>query len=90
MKEVKVKELIGTELRNEDAIILKELISENLQNKIVLDFEDTKTIPGTFFASLLTELISTKTRDYVASNIIVKNLSNEDDFRKVLLGTSMC
>ena len=90
MKEVKVTELIGSELKNEDAIILKELIAENLQDKIVLDFEDTKTIPGTFFASLLTELISTKTRDYVASNIIVKNLSNEDDFKKVLLGTSMC
>ena len=84
MKEVKVKELIGSELRNEDAIILKELIIENLQNKIVLDFQDTKTIPGTFFASLLTDLISTKTRDYVASNIIVKNLSTEGNFKKVL------
>lgn len=90
MKEIKVKELIGTELRNEDAILLKELISENLQNKIVLDFKDTKTIPGTFFASLLTDLISTKTRDYIASNVIVKNLSNENDFKKVLLGTSIC
>ncbi|WP_179631957.1 STAS-like domain-containing protein [Clostridium peptidivorans] len=90
MKEVRVRDLIGTELKNEDAIILKELIAENLQNKIVLDFEDTKTIPGTFFASLLTDLISTKTRDYVASNIVVKNLSNEGDFKKVLLGTSVC
>lgn len=90
MKEVKIRDLIGSELKNEDAIILKELIAENLQDKIVLDFEDTKTIPGTFFASLLTDLISTKTRDYVASNVVVKNLSNENDFKKVLLGTSMC
>lgn len=90
MKEVKIRDLIGTELKNEDAIILKGLIAENLQNKIVLDFEDTKTIPGTFFASLLTDLISTKTRDYVASNVVVKNLSNENDFKKVLLGTSVC
>jgi len=90
MREVKVRELIGTELKNEDAIILKGIISKNLKDKIVLDFEDTKTIPTTFFASLLTDLISTKSREYVASNILVKNLSNESDFRKVLLGTSMC
>jgi len=44
MREVKVRELIGTELKNEDAIILKGIISKNLKDKIVLDFEDTKLL----------------------------------------------
>lgn len=88
MKELKLREILGTEVRTEDAIIVKRMINQNLPEKIVLDFENIKNIPGGFFANLLTDLISTKTREYIASVIDVKNLSNEKDFKRVLLGTS--
>ncbi len=88
MKELKVRDLLGTDVKCEDAIIVKRMIKQTLPEKVVLDFENVHNIPGGFFANLLTDLISTKTRDYVASTIDVKNLSNEKDFKRVLLGTS--
>lgn len=89
MKELKIREIIGTEVKSEDAIIIKRLIKENLPDKVVLDFENVKQVSGGFFPNLLTDLISTKTREYMISVLSVKNLSNEKDFNRVLFGTSI-
>lgn len=89
MKELKIKEIIGNDLKVEDAVILKREINRLLPNKMVLDFEDIKNIPSGFFSTLLTDLICVNTREYISSAIDVKNLSTKKDFKRVLLGTSI-
>lgn len=90
MKEILVKEILGTNVNLEDAIILREMMNIHLENNIVLDFKDIKDIPVAFFSSLLTETICKKGREYVSEHLVVQNVPNVQAFKRVLLGTSCC
>lgn len=88
MKEINVKEVIGQEFNTEDAIIVKRLIKENINDEVTLDFEGINNVPSGFFASLLYDIMGIIGRDYFISHLSVKNLSNIKDFQRVLWGTS--
>lgn len=88
MKEIKVKDYIGTDIRPEDAILLKKVVRENLPQDITLDFEGIKRIPSSFYSNLLVDIMGTENRSFVASHLKVKNLKDEKDFKRVLFGTN--
>lgn len=86
--DVLVKDFVGASFTKEDAIVLRELIRDNLDQKVHLDFSDIDRVPTTFFWCLLTDLFNENGREYVLDKINVKNLSNQRDFRRVALGTA--
>ena len=75
-KNVKVREILGRECNIEDAILLREIIKNNLEDGIQLDFEGFNRIPTTFLNCLLSDLIEKFGRKYISKQIDVKNLSN--------------
>lgn len=87
-KNVKVREILGRECNIEDAILLREIIKNNLEDGIQLDFEGFNRIPTTFLNCLLSDLIEKFGRKYISKQIDVKNLSNTRDFSRVVLGTT--
>ncbi|MCY6957505.1 STAS-like domain-containing protein [Clostridium brassicae] len=90
MKEIVVKEVLGVNPSIEDAIILKEMINDSLDESITLDFSELQSLPCAFFANLLTDIMYKRGREKVISNLKVKNLTNKRDFDRILLGTSYC
>ncbi|MGL4656725.1 MAG: STAS-like domain-containing protein [Sarcina sp.] len=86
--EIRVKEYLGNTLNNEDAIILRGLINNNLNNKIELDFDGIDRVSTTFLTSLFNDLIYRKGRELVIDRINVKNLSNTTDYSRVVRGTT--
>lgn len=86
--EILVKNFLGTNFNVEDAIILREVIKENEDNKIVLNFEGTKNIPATFFNCLFGDILYGAAREEIFNKINVKNLSNIRDYSRVVLGTA--
>ncbi|QGU96276.1 DUF4325 domain-containing protein [Clostridium bovifaecis] len=88
MKEIMIKDVLGTNVKLEDAIILKRMMDLYIDNSIVLDFENIKDVSCAFFATLLTELFCKKGREYVLSHLKVKNLTNTKAFDRVAYGTS--
>ena len=89
MKEIIIKDIVGTEFKAEDAILVKRLIKANINDKIVLNFEGINNVPCGFFANLLMDLICFKDRSSIISKLSVNNLSNIKDFNRVLRGTSL-
>lgn len=87
-KSIKVKEILGKDYNIEDAILLREIIRNNLEDGIQLDFEGFNRIPTTFLNCLLSDLIVKYGRKYIFQQINVKNLSNIRDFSRVVLGTT--
>lgn len=87
-KNVKVREILGRECNAEDAILLREIIKNNLDDGIQLDFEGFNRIPTTFLNCLLSDLIEQFGRKYISKQVDVKNLSNTRDFSRVVLGTT--
>lgn len=88
MKEIKINDFLGEELRHEDTVLLKVFIKENIEEGIVIDFQNRKNIPITVFSSILVEMMCEKGRDYVTEHLRVKNLPNVKAFKRVLKGTS--
>lgn len=89
MKTIKVREIIGQSVEPEDAIVLRDFLNQNLQSdKVVLDFEGIDNVKCTFIMTMLTDLINKKGRHYIEEHLSVKNLSNADDFIRVLYGTT--
>ena len=88
MEAIKVTDIIGSNLENEDAILLRGCIEGSLGSEIVLDFAGIFRVPTTFLCCLLTDLINKNGRDYIASHVRVKNLTNITDYNRVLLGTA--
>jgi hypothetical protein len=88
MEAIKVTDIIGTNFDKEDAILLRSCIENSLRNEILLDFAGIFRVPTTFLYCLLTDLINKNGRDYIASHIHVKNLTNAIDYNRVLLGTA--
>ena len=86
--EIKVKEILGEDIAIEDAILLREIIRNNMNSEILLDFDGFERIPTTFFNMLFSDLINTFGRDVISKQIDVKNLSNYTDYSRVVLGTT--
>lgn len=86
--EIKIKEILGDNIHIEDAILLREIIRNNINQGIVLDFKGFERIPSTFINCLLSDLIYKFGREYIFKQIDVKNLSNYSDYSRVVLGTT--
>ena len=82
---IKIKEFLGENYSIEDAILLREIVKNNLDTGVTLDFE---RIPSTFLICLFNDLINKFGRDYIFKQIDVKNLSNYRDYSRVVLGTA--
>lgn len=89
-KTIIVKNVIGTNFSCQDAILLRgELTSNSLENDVVLDFSGIKSVPTTFFYNLFSELLYINSRKYLLEHVKVKNLSNIEDYNKVIRGTTL-
>lgn len=86
--DIKVKNVLGADITIEDAILLREMIRNNLNTGVILDFEGLERIPTTFLNLLLGDLINSFGRDFIFKQIVVKNLSNYKDYSRVVLGTT--
>ena len=86
--EIKVKDILGENITVEDAILLREMVRNNLNVGVVLDFEGFKRIPTTFLNMLFGDLINSFGRSFIFNQINVKNLSNYTDYSRVVLGTT--
>lgn len=85
---LKVLDIIGRDFTCQDAILLKSSIKSNLNDVVILDFEGISTVPTTFFYTLLSDAIYDRGREYIFNHLQVKNLSNSDDYKMVVLGAS--
>ena len=85
---IKVKEFLGTKFNNEDAIILRQFITNNLDEDIELDFEGAERVSTTFLCCLFNDLIYRNGRENIIKKIGVKNLSNYRDYSRVVRGTT--
>lgn len=86
--EIKVKDILGEDITIEDAILLREIIKNNLNVGVSLDFGGFKRIPTTFLNMLFGDLINSFGRSFIFKQIDVKNLSNYTDYSRVVLGTT--
>lgn len=86
--EIKIKNVLGSDITIEDAILLREMIRTNLNTGVILDFEGIIRVPSTFLNLLLGDLINGFGREFVFKQISVKNLSNYKDYSRVVLGTT--
>ena len=85
---IKIKEFLGENYSIEDAILLREIVKNNLDTGVTLDFDGLERIPSTFLICLFNDLINKIGRDYIFKQINVKNLSNYRDYSRVVLGTA--
>ncbi|MGG7079145.1 STAS-like domain-containing protein [Clostridium sardiniense] len=85
---INVREFLGENFAVEDAIVLREQIKENLNDEVVLDFEGLDRIPSTFLTCLFSELINQNGREAIFNAVNVKNLTNYNDFSRVVMGTT--
>ena len=87
-KNIKIKDFLGEKYSTEDAILLREIIKNNLSDGVELDFQGFDRIPTTFLNCLFSDLFNKLGREYVFKQIYVKNLSNYNDYSRVVLGTA--
>lgn len=85
---IMVKEFLGDNYSIEDAILLREVIKNNVISGVTLDFSGFERIPSTFLTCLFNDLINKLGREYIFKQINVKNLSNYTDYSRVVLGTA--
>ncbi len=85
---INVREFLGENFAVEDAIVLREQIKNNLNEEVVLDFEGLDRVPSTFLNCLFSELINRNGRETIFNAINVKNLTNYNDFSRVVMGTT--
>lgn len=83
-----IKEFIGDKYSVEDAILVREIVENNLDKGIVLDFKGLERVQSTFLTSIFSNLINKLGREYIFKQIDVKNLSNYNDYSRVVLGTT--
>lgn len=84
---INVREFLGENFGIEDAIFLREEI-RNSNGIVTLDFEGLDRVPSTFFISLFQDLINEQGRDAIFNQVSVKNLTNQRDFSRVVMGTT--
>ena len=85
---INIKEFIGDKYSVEDAILVREIVENNLDKVIVLDFKGLERVQSTFLTSIFSNLINKLGREYIFKQIHVKNLSNYNDYSRVVLGTT--
>lgn len=85
---IRIKDFLGNKYSIEEAILLREIVKNNLDTGLVLDFDGLERIPSTFLVCLFNDLINKFGRDYIFKQIDVKNLSNYRDYSRVVLGTA--
>lgn len=86
--EIKVKEFLGESFNVEDAILLRQEIKRNKNKDITLNFEGVGNVPATFFNCLFGDVLYGTARKEIFNHINVKNLSNKNDYTRVVLGTA--
>lgn len=86
--EIIVSNFLGTKLNNEDAIILRGIIDKNLNENIELNFEGIEKVSTTFLTCLFNDLIYRNGRECIIDKVNVKNLSNTNDYSRVVRGTT--
>ncbi|WP_055071849.1 STAS-like domain-containing protein [Clostridium massiliamazoniense] len=85
---IKVKDFLGDNFNVEDAIVLRDFITKHLEENVELDFEGLSRVSTTFLTCLFNDLINKVGRDTVITKIGVKNLSNINDYSRVVKGTT--
>lgn len=85
---IKVKDFLGVNFRDEEGIILRNLINTNLDSNIDLDFEGIGRVSTTFLSCLFNDLIYRNGRENIINKVHVKNLSNNTDYSRVVAGTT--
>lgn len=85
---IKVKDFLGEDFNVEDAIILRGFIIKNLEENVELDFEGVSRVSTAFLTCLFSDLINKVGRDAIITKIGVKNLSNINDYSRVVKGTT--
>lgn len=85
---IKVKDFLGENFNVEDAIVLRDFISKNLEENIELDFSGLSRVSTTFLTCLFNDLINKRGREEIINKIGVKNLSNRQDYCRVVKGTT--
>lgn len=85
---INVMQFLGKEFNIEDAIVLRRYIKDNINNDVELDFKGIEKVPSTFLVCLFNNLMNELGRDYVFSQIKVKNLTNYNDYLRVVKGTT--
>ncbi|MGL4773041.1 MAG: STAS-like domain-containing protein [Clostridium sp.] len=85
---IRVKDFLGEDFAVEDAILLREIIKENIEENITLDFDGIGKVSTTFLNCLFGDLINKVGRSEIFNTIDVKNLSNYNDYSRVVLGTT--
>lgn len=86
--EIKVKEFLGETFNVEDAILLRRELKENKEENIILNFEGIENVPATFFNCLFGDVLYGTARKEIFERINVKNLSNANNYMRVVLGTA--
>ena len=85
---INIKEFIGDKYSVEDAILVREIVENNVYKGIVVDFKGLERVQSTFLTSIFSNLINKLGREYIFKQIYVKNLSNYNDYSRVVLGTT--
>lgn len=85
---INVKEIVGEQINIEDAIVLRDTIRKYIKEGITLDFAGLENIPSTFLTCLFADLINEAGRETIFNNINVKNLTNYNDYSRVVMGTA--
>lgn len=85
---INVRDIVGEKINIEDAIVLRGIIKNYINDGVTLDFAGLENIPSTFLSCLFGDLIIESGRDAIFNNIDVKNLTNYKDYSRVVLGTS--
>lgn len=83
-----VKNITGGNTSQDEATLLKQIIYENLEEYIELDFLGMDKIPSTFFFTLFSDLIYNKGRNFIIDRIKITNLKNPDAYNRMINGTN--
>lgn len=96
MKEIRVREIIGSKAVATDAIIIKELIKELIKEplskdeSIKIDFNEVSGIDCLFLSTLFTNLICNLGRKFIINHIEAINLKDYDNYNRVVYGSAIC
>lgn len=91
MLKIKILEEIGKDLDNEDAVILRLLLTKEIEkgNQVELDFKDTEILTGTFYSIMAVPLISKYGSEKYNKCVKVTNLKTIKEYSTVVEGTLM-
>ena len=83
-----VKNITDGNTSQDEATLLKQIIYENIEDYIELDFSGMDKIPSTFFFTLFSDFIYNKNRNFIIDKIKITNLKNPDSYNRMINGTN--